>query len=99
MRKSTTLTDNNNKPFSARYVGSMVAYSRDVSLRWPFRIPLRQEELQRKTEILYEAFPMAFLMVKAGSAVNVSQRTWWCQVISMTNLLFGWVLQVKVTNL
>lgn len=64
--------DNNNKPFSARYVGSMVAdVHRTFLYGGLFAYPCDKKSPNGKLRLLYEAFPMAFLMEQAGGkAVN-----------------------------
>ncbi|CAI4048342.1 hypothetical protein SUVZ_12G4030 [Saccharomyces uvarum] len=65
-------SDNNNQPFSARYVGSMVAdVHRTFLYGGLFAYPCDKKSPNGKLRLLYEAFPMAFLMEQAGGkAVN-----------------------------
>lgn len=62
----------NNKPYSARYVGSMVAdVHRTFLYGGLFAYPADNKLPSGKLRLLYEAFPMAFLVEQAGGiAVN-----------------------------
>ncbi|CCE92388.1 fructose 1,6-bisphosphate 1-phosphatase TDEL_0E01450 [Torulaspora delbrueckii] len=62
----------NKKPYSARYVGSMVAdVHRTFLYGGLFAYPADQKAKSGKLRLLYEAFPMAFLMEQAGGiAIN-----------------------------
>ncbi|ODQ79389.1 hypothetical protein BABINDRAFT_37488 [Babjeviella inositovora NRRL Y-12698] len=62
----------NNKPYSARYIGSMVAdIHRTLLYGGIFGYPADSKSKNGKLRILYECFPMAFLLEQAGGmAVN-----------------------------
>ncbi|RLV94926.1 Fructose-16-bisphosphatase [Spathaspora sp. JA1] len=62
----------NGKPYSARYVGSMVAdIHRTLLYGGIFSYPADTKSKNGKLRILYECFPMAMLMEQAGgSAIN-----------------------------
>ncbi|CCH58604.1 hypothetical protein TBLA_0A08140 [Henningerozyma blattae CBS 6284] len=56
-----------NKPYTARYVGSMVAdVHRTFLYGGLFAYPCDKKSPNGKLRLLYEAFPMAFLMEQAG---------------------------------
>lgn len=63
---------NGNKPYSARYVGSMVAdVHRTFLYGGLFAYPADRKMKNGKLRLLYEAFPMAFLVEQAGGiAIN-----------------------------
>lgn len=63
---------NNGKPYSARYIGSMVAdVHRTILYGGLFAYPGDAKLKNGKLRMLYECFPMAMLMEQAGgSAVN-----------------------------
>jgi len=57
----------NNKPYSARYIGSMVAdVHRTLLYGGIFGYPDDKKSKKGKLRLLYEAFPMAFLTEQAG---------------------------------
>lgn len=57
----------NNKPYSARYIGSMVAdVHRTLLYGGIFGYPADKKSKKGKLRLLYECFPMAFLVEKAG---------------------------------
>ncbi|SCV05926.1 LANO_0H18228g1_1 [Lachancea nothofagi CBS 11611] len=60
------------KPYSSRYIGSMVAdVHRTLLYGGLFAYPSDQKNPKGKLRLLYEAFPMAFLVEQAGGkAVN-----------------------------
>ncbi|KAG0683536.1 Fructose-1,6-bisphosphatase [Pichia californica] len=64
--------DNNDKPYSARYIGSMVAdVHRTLLYGGVFGYPSDIKSKTGKLRILYECFPMALLLEQAGGmAVN-----------------------------
>lgn len=64
--------ENNNKPYSARYIGSMVAdVHRTLLYGGIFGYPGDSKSKTGKLRILYECFPMALLLEQAGGmAVN-----------------------------
>lgn len=64
--------DNGGKPYSARYIGSMVAdVHRTFLYGGLFSYPSDEKNPSGKLRLLYEAFPMAFLVEQAGGkAVN-----------------------------
>lgn len=63
---------NNNKPYSARYIGSMVAdVHRTLLYGGVFGYPADSKSKTGKLRVLYECFPMALLLEQAGGlAVN-----------------------------
>ncbi|KGK34923.1 hypothetical protein JL09_g5928, partial [Pichia kudriavzevii] len=63
---------NGNKPYSARYIGSMVAdVHRTLLYGGVFGYPADSKSKTGKLRILYECFPMALLLEQAGGmAVN-----------------------------
>ncbi|AGO10916.1 AaceriAFR593Cp [[Ashbya] aceris (nom. inval.)] len=63
---------NSEKPYSARYIGSMVAdVHRTLLYGGLFSYPSDKKNPNGKLRLLYEAFPMAFLVEQAGGkAVN-----------------------------
>jgi fructose-1,6-bisphosphatase I len=66
----------NNKPYSARYIGSMVAdVHRTLLYGGIFGYPDDKKSKDGKLRMLYEAFPMAFLTEQAGGlATTGTQR-------------------------
>lgn len=64
--------ENNNKPYSARYIGSMVAdVHRTLLYGGVFGYPADSKSKTGKLRVLYECFPMALLLEQAGGmAVN-----------------------------
>ena len=60
------------RPYSARYIGSMVAdVHRTLLYGGLFSYPSDRKHKNGKLRLLYEAFPMAFLVEQAGGkAVN-----------------------------
>ncbi|CCK70174.1 fructose-1,6-bisphosphatase KNAG_0D04280 [Huiozyma naganishii CBS 8797] len=64
--------DEDNEPYSARYVGSMVAdMHRTVLYGGLYAYPGSSKSRNGKLRLLYEGFPMAFLIEQAGGkAVN-----------------------------
>lgn len=64
--------ENNNKPYSARYIGSMVAdVHRTLLYGGVFGYPADTKSKTGKLRVLYECFPMALLLEQAGGmAVN-----------------------------
>jgi fructose-1,6-bisphosphatase I len=63
-----------NKPYSARYVGSMVAdVHRTFLYGGIFAYPADSKSKKGKLRILYEAFPMAFLMEHAGGRASTGK--------------------------
>ncbi|GAV28370.1 fructose-1,6-bisphosphatase [Pichia membranifaciens] len=65
-------SDNNDKPYSARYIGSMVAdVHRTLLYGGIFGYPADSKSKTGKLRVLYECFPMALLLEQAGGmAVN-----------------------------
>lgn len=65
---STMLTDpSNNKPYSARYIGSMVAdVHRTLLYGGIFGYPADKKSKSGKLRLLYEGYPMAYLVEQAG---------------------------------
>ena len=64
------------KPYSLRYVGSMVSdVHRTLLYGGIFMYPADKKNKEGKLRLLYECFPMAFLMEKAGGmAINGPDR-------------------------
>lgn len=64
--------DNHDKPYSARYIGSMVAdVHRTLLYGGIFGYPADSKSKTGKLRVLYECFPMALLLEQAGGmAVN-----------------------------
>lgn len=64
--------DHHTKPYSARYIGSMVAdVHRTLLYGGLFAYPCDRKNRDGKLRLLYEAFPMAFLVEQAGGkAIN-----------------------------
>jgi len=59
--------DNRNRPYSARYIGSLVAdFHRNLLKGGVFLYPALSSALSGKLRLLYEANPMAMLMTQAG---------------------------------
>lgn len=57
----------NKKPFSARYIGSMVAdVHRTLLYGGIFLYPADTKSLNGKLRVLYEVFPMSFICECAG---------------------------------
>jgi fructose-1,6-bisphosphatase I len=57
----------NNKPFSSRYIGSLVAdFHRTLLYGGIFMYPADQEHPDGKLRLLYEAAPLAFIAEQAG---------------------------------
>jgi fructose-1,6-bisphosphatase I len=62
-------------PYSARYVGSMVAdFHRTLLKGGVFAYPADKKNPQGKLRLLYEAAPMAFLCEAAGGAASDGTR-------------------------
>ncbi|KAI7839213.1 hypothetical protein COHA_007026 [Chlorella ohadii] len=68
---------NNGKPYSLRYVGSMVAdVHRTLLYGGIFMYPADKKSPSGKLRVLYECFPMAFLVEQAGGkATTGTSRT------------------------
>ncbi|ODV88373.1 hypothetical protein CANCADRAFT_4508 [Tortispora caseinolytica NRRL Y-17796] len=63
------------KPYSARYIGSMVAdVHRTLLYGGMFAYPADSKSKNGKLRILYEGFPMAFLMEQAGGLATDGKR-------------------------
>ncbi|KAJ2802820.1 Fructose-1,6-bisphosphatase [Coemansia guatemalensis] len=64
------------KPYSARYIGSMVAdVHRTLLYGGVFAYPADRKSRSGKLRILYESFPMAFIIEQAGGrAITGTQR-------------------------
>ena len=61
----------NGKPYSARYIGSMVAdVHRTLLYGGIFGYPDDKKSKRGKLRLLYEAFPMAFLTEQAGGVAT-----------------------------
>jgi fructose-1,6-bisphosphatase I len=59
------------KPYSARYIGSMVAdVHRTLKYGGIFMYPATKSNTMGKLRVLYEGMPMAFLMEQAGGAAT-----------------------------
>ncbi|EFN53719.1 hypothetical protein CHLNCDRAFT_56257 [Chlorella variabilis] len=70
-------TYNNGKPYSLRYVGSMVAdVHRTLLYGGIFMYPADKKNPKGKLRVLYECFPMAMLVEQAGGkAITGTQRS------------------------
>jgi fructose-1,6-bisphosphatase I len=70
------LDGSNSKPYSSRYVGSMVAdFHRTLIYGGIFMYPADRNNLQGKLRLLYEAAPMAMICEQAGGrATDGEQR-------------------------
>jgi len=65
----------NNKPYSARYIGSMVAdVHRTLLYGGIFGYPDDKKSKKGKLRMLYEAFPMAFLTEQAGGIATTGRK-------------------------
>lgn len=66
----------NGKPYSARYIGSMVAdVHRTLLYGGIFAYPADKKSKQGKLRVLYECFPMAMIVEAAGGlATTGTQR-------------------------
>ena len=63
------------KPYSARYVGSMVAdVHRTLLYGGVFAYPGDKKSPRGKLRILYECFPMAFIMEQAGGKATTGTK-------------------------
>ena len=64
----------NGKPYSARYIGSMVAdVHRTLLYGGIFGYPDDRKSKKGKLRLLYEAFPMAFLTEQAGGLATTGR--------------------------
>ena len=58
---------NNGKPYSARYIGSMVSdVHRTILYGGIFLYPADEKSAKGKLRVLYEGFPMAMIVEQAG---------------------------------
>ena len=65
----------NGKPYSARYIGSMVAdVHRTLLYGGIFGYPDDKKSKKGKLRLLYEAFPMAFLTEQAGGVATTGTQ-------------------------
>lgn len=65
---------NKNKPYSARYIGSMVAdVHRTLLYGGVFAYPADSKSKKGKLRVLYECFPMAMLMEQAGGKATTGK--------------------------
>ncbi|TFK78595.1 fructose-1,6-bisphosphatase [Polyporus arcularius HHB13444] len=65
----------NGKPYSARYIGSMVAdVHRTLLYGGIFGYPDDKKSKRGKLRLLYEAFPMAFLIEQAGGVATTGTK-------------------------
>ncbi|KAL7421754.1 Fructose-1,6-bisphosphatase [Cryptotrichosporon argae] len=65
----------NNKPYSARYIGSMVAdVHRTLLYGGIFGYPDDKKSKDGKLRMLYEAFPMAFITEQAGGVATTGTQ-------------------------
>jgi fructose-1,6-bisphosphatase I len=63
--------DGNGKPFSSRYIGSLVAdFHRTLLYGGIFMYPADQESPEGKLRLLYEAAPLAFIAEQAGGRAS-----------------------------
>lgn len=76
---------NNGKPYSSRYVGSMVSdVHRTILYGGIFLYPSDEKSPNGKLRMLYEVFPMSFIVEKAGGkATDGQQRALSLQVNSI----------------
>ena len=59
------------KPYGARYIGSMVAdVHRTIKYGGVFLYPKTADSPNGKLRVLYECFPMAYVVEKAGGAAS-----------------------------
>ena len=64
-----------NKPYSARYVGSMVAdVHRTLLYGGIFAYPADKKSKSGKLRLLYEGFPMAYIMEQAGGRASTGTK-------------------------
>jgi fructose-1,6-bisphosphatase I len=70
--ESIKFPEDGSKPYSARYIGSMVAdVHRTILYGGLFAYPADKKSKNGKLRLLYEGFPMAMIMEQAGgSAIN-----------------------------
>lgn len=67
---------NGKSPYSARYIGSMVAdVHRTLLYGGIFGYPDDKKSKKGKLRLLYEAFPMAFLVEQVSTYLNVYTGT------------------------
>jgi fructose-1,6-bisphosphatase I len=67
----------NNKPYSARYIGSMVAdVHRTLLYGGIFGYPDDKKSKDGKLRMLYEAFPMSFLIEQVGLLFLLIRTKW-----------------------
>ena len=65
------LDGRNSRPFSARYIGSLVAdFHRNLLYGGLFMYPADRKSPQGKLRLLYEAAPLAFIAEQAGGAAT-----------------------------
>ncbi|KAI3425124.1 hypothetical protein D9Q98_008896 [Chlorella vulgaris] len=68
-------THNNGKPYSLRYVGSMVAdVHRTLLYGGIFMYPADKKNTKGKLRVLYECFPMAMLVEQAGGKATTGTK-------------------------
>lgn len=81
------------KPYSARYIGSMVAdVQRTLMYGGIFAYPADKKSKEGKLRCLYEAFPMAFLVEQAGGrAFNGEKRILDCTPKSIHERMPIWL--------
>lgn len=71
----TFLTRAKERGLSARYIGSLVAdFHRNLLKGGVFLYPATQKERDGKLRLLYEAFPLAYLVERAGGAATDGRR-------------------------
>jgi fructose-1,6-bisphosphatase I len=67
--------DGDGRPYSARYVGSLVAdVHRNLLYGGIFLYPADQKNRRGKLRLLYEAAPLAFIAEQAGGAASDGER-------------------------
>lgn len=63
------------KPYSARYIGSMVAdMHRTLLYGGIFAYPADKKSTNGKLRVLYECFPMAFVVEQAGGRATTGKQ-------------------------
>jgi len=66
-----TPSEDNRRPYSARYIGSMVAdFHRNLLKGGVFLYPANQKNPDGKLRLLYEANPLAFIAEQAGGSAS-----------------------------
>jgi len=75
IRYCQQIDPNSNRPYSARYIGSMVAdFHRNLIKGGIFLYPETEKVPQGKLRLLYESNPMAFIMEQAGGKATDGKK-------------------------